>query len=61
MIFGLFDDKKKQEIKNLRQQVLEEKQKNLKDIKRIGQKFSLFITSGEIELVVRKIDNIRKE
>jgi hypothetical protein len=62
MMFNLFGDKKKQEeIERLRKQVLEEKQKNLRDIKKIGQKFSLIITSGQIELVVKKVDDIRKE
>jgi len=61
-MFNLFGDKKKQEeIERLRKQVLEEKQKNLRDIKKIGQKFSLIITSGQIELVVKKVDDIRKE
>jgi hypothetical protein len=62
MILKLFGDKKKdEEIKRLRQEILDEKQKNLEDIKRIGQKFSLIITSGEIELVVKKINKIRKD
>ena len=58
---SLFHDKKKQEIEELRTQLKTERVKNLHDIRKIGEKFRLIITSGEVELVVKNINEVREE
>ena len=58
---NLFIDKKKEEIAKLKDELETERSKNLKDIKLLNKKFKALITSGEVEFVIKNIDEIRRE
>ena len=59
-LFRIFTDGRKQEIEELQTQLHKERSKNLKDIKLLNKKIRAIITSGEVELIIKNIDDIRK-